>query len=379
MTLYHLISEQVWQNLIPLLALRPDKVVHVRSHANRWRTAAKRIQRAATEIDPKWQPTYVDAPLKSDFPEIAEMRDHLRLLHERHPAGVLNFTGGTKLAAIGAYQFAVTADIPSFYFDTERRTFFPSDNQSLPPFRPLDEVIPAITVRAGLVGHGIDGANLRFSKATEQLIAFARKAAEIRTRARVPVNRWLEEIRDRFPKWANPESDWGRVPSIALPYPEHPEAAQLADAAIDSELLRIDNCGRIYLNNPALETFSLLEGGWWELACLDELSSQQRFTDIQWSARVKDNDAEGETDLIGFNRETLKLEFFSCKSSTINKPLEHLESLRNRAVRMGGSQAVPNLMVFQCIHNQQRAHYADKCRRQRVAFWEGYPLKEVNR
>jgi len=377
MILYHLISDQVWQNLIPLLTLRPDKVVHVRSSNNKWKTPTKRIQRAAKEIAPSWQPTWIDAPLDSDFPDMNEMRNHLHQLHERHPVSCINFTGGTKMGAIGAYQFAVEADRPAFYFDTDHRKFFAAAHQPLPSMRPLDEVIPAITVRAGLMAHGVDGAKLRFGNPTEPLMAFALAAVEARTRAPKQVSRWLNEMRSRLSNSPRAEPHWSHASSTALPYPE--DISDLADAAIAAGLFRMDNGGRLYLQHPASESLMLLEGGWWELVCLDFFRSQQKFTDLQWSFRVEGDDTYGETDLIGFNRDTLKFEFFSCKVAAFLKPLEHLESLRRRTERYGGSQASSNLMVFQCPHERERIQIIEKCHRQRVVFHEGYPPKVVKK
>lgn len=44
-TLYHLISEQVWQNLLPLLAIKPKRVVQVHSAGSDWESRARNLER----------------------------------------------------------------------------------------------------------------------------------------------------------------------------------------------------------------------------------------------------------------------------------------------------------------------------------------------
>jgi hypothetical protein len=63
----------------------------------------------------------------------------------------------------------------------------------------------------------------------------------------------------------------------------------------------------------------------------------------------------GETDLILFNTRLLQLEVVSCKTGRVDKPLEHMESLINRASEMGGSRAQATLAVFEFVDEKAGA------------------------
>jgi ssDNA-binding Zn-finger/Zn-ribbon topoisomerase 1 len=73
LTLIQLIGEQTMQNLVPLLALKPARVVQLCSQGKKYVAAARHIEAAAREagVDAAFQ-TF---PLQSAFPDISDTRD----------------------------------------------------------------------------------------------------------------------------------------------------------------------------------------------------------------------------------------------------------------------------------------------------------------
>src|SRR5438067_857322 len=112
LALIQLISEQTMQNLVPLLALKPAHVVHL--------STPKTAARSAQIVEAARQANVIielESIRLSEMPSIPETsRAVLRAIvaaREAHQIPVINFTGGTKLMSIGAYEAALHEQVSS--------------------------------------------------------------------------------------------------------------------------------------------------------------------------------------------------------------------------------------------------------------------------
>ena len=92
---------------------------------------------------------------------------------------------------------------------------------------------------------------------------------------------------------------------------------------------------------------NLLDGSWFELTVLDLIRRSSGFVDAQWSVEPLKNEAQsfGETDVVCLGLPRGNLQVISCKT-TLEKPLEHLEALRERSQNLGGRYAQATLAVL---------------------------------
>jgi hypothetical protein len=361
MFLHHIISEQVWQNLVPLLALRPPTVVQYRSAGERWEKAARGLE-AAARLAGLHETRFIDRPLASDFPSFAEWREAFEGGLTASSANVFNLTGGTKLASIAAHRLCTERGIPSFYYDS-RHPLFDGATGPLPPMRDATGVVASLTVPIALAAHGYDPEGFKADTPSPALLAFGRRATDLFAAGATPINQWLDTCRRQL----LPKGNWAEGSKLRallqapLPAPPSEAALDYADAAIEAGLLRVDASGRFFpvpdpnafggssrdLRNEARRSFMLMEGGWWELFVLAHMQQAGHWTDIRWSVQFAADNSAGETDIVAFDARTVGLEVISCKAGRIQKSLEHCESLRRRATAMGGRRAQPILAVFQ--------------------------------
>jgi hypothetical protein len=132
-----------------------------------------------------------------------------------------------------------------------------------------------------------------------------------------------------------------------------PPVLEFIEAAITAGILVKDGDGRVHIavsgTDPSLHSqveraANLLDGSWLELAVLDFVNRSPHFTDAHWSveprrhAGAAETASFGETDIVCLRLPAGSLEVISCKT-TIEKPLEHLEALRERSTHLGGRYA----------------------------------------
>jgi len=114
-TLIHLISEQTMQNLLPIMALQPDQVIHICSQDDRFDKAVTKLESAVSVAG--LNPSFQIEKLQSRFPEVEDVRQALKSLLRIFPDSVVNITGGTKLMSLGAFLGASEfADVTVMYW-----------------------------------------------------------------------------------------------------------------------------------------------------------------------------------------------------------------------------------------------------------------------
>ncbi len=367
-TLIHLVSEQTLQNLFPTLALQPARVLQIRSADPRFEDAPDRLAKAARllqqnpvygHFQPDFQPPVV---LDSPSPGVAETRKAVAECLCRFPDAVVNYTGGTKLMSIGAWEAAVAAGVPTPYCDTRERRFVLDPPTAFPALPRFDQLAATLTVGAVMAAHGTQRHAWDSEPVNDDLLRFGQTAWRIWSSAYDVLVQYASKLREHFRRKNNrlPQSrkDLDALAAAPLPAPgSDPGAAQVTaylDAAVAAGLLRRGAAERDYLpacppERRELERLSnLLDGSWLELYLAGLLlKTPDRYADVHWSVRPRDQrqSAFGETDVICVDLAATALHIFSCKRA-VSRPLEHLEALSQRRRDLGGGLAQATLCIF---------------------------------
>lgn len=386
MTLLQLSGGQVWPNLLPILGFRPKRVVFLTSEdpKGEYRDGIQNLQRALAEMGTPFESRVLATRGTNPTRDACQ-----RALAELDSIDLVNLTGGTKPMTLAAHQFASERGIPSFYLDTRRREHPYEDlGTGLRPieFPALQASIDTLTVRTALRAQGFP-APPAFKTPDATHLAFAREAGDIRLDpgADREIADKLKDVRRQFhsekgeflkkgklkralqmPITASPDTAWHRYLEAATRHDlcERIAPGEYLLAAGDPQTTSSDT-----LRSNAGTLFKLLEGIWFELAVLDRLQGMNSFADIGWSVEAEGTEADsrGETDLVAFNRNNCALHFISCKTTRPHgSALDHIQGLRRRATKEGGSFARAELWVFRPKDDRQRETLARHCNEQNV-------------
>lgn len=370
LTLIQLVSEQTLQNLLPALALRPGRIIQVKSSDLRFKQTPRHFVDACKVAGLDATDFPLAETIPHDSPDIQETMQCLEAIVARYGTTdlVFNLTGGTKLMSIGAYRVAAAHGIPSLYTDTQNRREF-VDAQTGPwasSLPSLAEQVQKLTVPMIMAAQGKDFLEDSF---TGPLLEFGREAWRLRLDFHEAISAWTGAIRNSLPRRNKRIDDRPAILrqflQTPLPSPASAAASDYLDAAAQAGLVRVEPDGRAYLaaepKKSSVERVSnLLDGAWLELAVADMARSGGRFADLHWSVEPEQRgDDYGETDLIAVDRQKLNLAVISCKTSTEHvSTLEHLSSWRDRARTLGGSHASGHLCLFRA---KSPAQASDLC------------------
>lgn len=369
-TLIHLISEQTMQNLLPILALKPKRVVHVRSSGARFDAAVSKLESAVrvAGVDPE----FVTQTLPSDSPDVLDVQLVMREILTVHPDAIVNFTGGTKLMSIGSVLAASDfKDTVLLYCDTDQKQFRTFGNNSLPEGVPsFDEVAVSLNLPIMLAAHGKPPMSWRDDPFSERLTTFGRLAFSIRSQNlnEFKESNWSARLRDVFrPKGRVPDSKKKQQElmdkDILSIFPDfhHTCLTDFLETALGAGLVFRSGTGYflappeegVKLKSHIERTVNILDGSWIELFLLDLTQRSSKCADPRWSVEPVKNESApeardfGETDVVFLSLPQGNLNVVSCKSDLQHvKPLEHIEALRERSRNLGGRFAKSILYVL---------------------------------
>jgi len=204
------------QNILPVLALSPDRVIQI---------VSGRIQKSA----PKGPDAVQSALAGSGFnPEFGDVRmsphhpthtDVFQAIHqaveEERAAGrtpVINVTGGSKLMSIGAFAAAAKTESPAVYVDTPQMRFVlaydgpPEIHSALGPLMDFNAAMRGLTLELIAIAHG---ARLGHAEDWQVMLPLS------------------ESIRDSFDGWQQCAKDFDRLlraqASPGKRFPPYPE------------------------------------------------------------------------------------------------------------------------------------------------------------
>ena len=365
--LIQLISEQTIPNLFPICALRPSVLIHLTAP----KTAPRALQIKNAAVVAGVNAEFFNRPISSAMPGIQEtaffVGQAVQIARDKNFLPLVNFTGGTKLMSIGAFQQAAKDGVPSFYVDTQSNCFV--DGGTGGDIRPFfggevsfSKIIADLTLDVMVVANGhqsvSEGRDWRGhlgaaravrdnSEDTRQLQA----VLEHGEKAHFPGGKiprdpagWLRVLGVSF---AVPLSLFPHLLSAGLLDPTSTPEAALLPSWTEPELMflaqakaqgtYIENYnGRCFEAMRPLQHFpTFLSGGWWEVIVTEALERAGRFHDLRWSADVIQ---QGGNDL---EEDILALDgcdavCVSCKIRGI-RLVPYLDELNGRSKAIGGT------------------------------------------
>ncbi len=380
--LIHLVSDQVLQNLIPILALRPGTVTQVRSRDPRFASRALGLEAAVRYLGrpqpglPGYSPTIHNVVLDDPSPTVDEtFRKLLPLIEDPHQT-VVNYTGGTKMMSVGAYRAARTLDARCLYCDTAGRRFLWDARGPAPLCRSWSAIAEDLSVNLLVLAHNPTWKGCSTALPNDTLIQFAIVSWELKAEPSAALSAYEVLLQNHLQPGGRVPGSRGQLEqllSTPLPPASDPAIVRWLDRAVELGLLRRTDAGwfpAVKGTSPDSLRFQiedlagLMGGRWLEIFVWSLLAERPDLADLRWSVQPEGEQlAWGETDLVCIDRERLSLRVISCKQSVRRaSPLEHMEALVQRARSLGGSHAVPCLVVLR----------ATPAEAQRIRRWARY-------
>ncbi len=394
--LIHLVSDQTMQNLLPILSLKPQIILQVRSSDVRFQRKSENLKSALAEVRKldsycDYDPEIQDCKIESKSPSIEQVRKFTGGLQASFGGAVFNLTGGTKLMSIGAYLTAQKENQPSFYCDTQSQQFLDQET-GLNLFKEeaapsLKEIAKRLNVRVALAAQGweegkqwtVDASNPELVPLSEidheNIEKYGAEWISFRNQLRSHIRRGGEVTKE----------DYIRCQSEPLPLTNNEDFIRFFEQGVRVCLLRktadryyvqVGSEGATKTNLKSLNGLvRKLVGLLWELKVGALLQSESDYTD--WISNFKpignSNSLDvGETDYLAYSPKDIGLTIISCKSS---KPsLEHWESLLSRRERLGGIHT-KTLLAIQSVEKNDKQIVLDRAKRfgYQVAFGSIHP------
>jgi len=340
LALIQLISDEAMPNLLPIMALKPVRLIHLCSKAMGERSGD--ILRAAKAAGWKGQHRIEHLSI---MPEAQEVNRLVRtLVSECNVDGfvpLINFTGGTKLMSIGAYAAALQEQASSVYVDTGQGRFHDGHTgAALTGFFP-DGDLSFSTIQRSLRVDFIAAAN------GGGRVTGGENWNEYRTLAEYLLRNTDDEENchntvTQFKRSVNWRSRSERLTLLGNPLSLPDPVGQLA---VECGLLRevregylcaVEQTSDRRATGRHLEfILNFLEGAWWEVAVINAAEVAGVFRDLRWSvhAGARGNTTDMEEDILGVCG--VQLLYISCKRT--GKQLSRLlDEIAAGAQRVGG-------------------------------------------
>ncbi len=360
-TLVQLISEQTIQNLLPVLRLRPVRLVHLVTPKTAAKSAMLRAAAKSAGMEPELETIQLSA-----MPGISECFNAVSQTLKDMPAdgqAVVNFTGGTKLMSIGAFAAAQSLQVPSLYVDTQDACFV--DGATSPVMNALLSGDWSFTpirkqLRVDVLGIANGVSRITATKSWQEMLPLAEHlfgniADEQTTHAAIMGTNGIfaKAQEPRTPKdWLSILDKPIRLPAtvaslaaavnlvrpgskadeVLLPDSSRAELQHLAQHQV------ADFAPRFFRAvSPMQQAVAFLTGGWWEVIVCDAAQKSGLFRDLRWSCQVGDrNGPDTEEDVLGVDG--VELLYINCKRGGAKaRLLPLLEEVRARAATIGGS------------------------------------------
>lgn len=362
--LLQLVSDHAIGNLLPVMALRPTKLVLVR-HADKAAEAASTNLRGVISVlaqDPAfkgWQPKVTELALGSSTPDIAETRDLVARELVAHGGMIVNFTGGTKLMSIGAHLAASAFGRASFACDADALRWHDAHTGRHDRFPDLAGLTKHFTLRLLLAIQGRNLDEFRSEPASEPLRAYGLKAFELRNQHWNALDAFAKALRQQF---ATQNGRVAQEPDELRAVLSKPVAATgdpvrwLLTAAATAGLVKAEGQGwrlGVAPDRRLVErALHLLTHGWLELAVFDCLLRNPRYQHAQWNFEsAKGHHEGGDPDIVCVDSKTGSLRLICCKVTLHRSPADHLEALAARVRKLGGGSAL--FVVYKPAQGQE--------------------------
>lgn len=395
MTLLQLVSEQTMQNLLPAMALRPERIVHLCTP--QMQDVSEALSRAykAAGLSP-----HVEVVRMGTMPGLRETAEAFHGVFRQFGDAIVNFTGGTKLMSIGAYAAASVAKKPCFYVDTASGCFVdggtaPGFSESLPNHDlGLDSIMRQLSVSTIAIANGVE--RVTGGKTWRPLVPVARLLAadeKLEAKCWEAAGQRLEKLPRDFVKRRVWMRQFYETPLSGIPEPivrtsldcglfETRNGAVFPHGDFAKNLFRLPVDAKPWSLVPALEEaetpLRFFQGVWWEVAVADFFDRVGPCRDVRWSVQAGSRGADStdlEEDVLGVSGANLL--YVSCKRGGQSEKLSRfLEEIESSARRIGGSFARKVFAVFLPQKPRMQNQLRNRCRELHIEFLDGAMVRK---
>jgi hypothetical protein len=355
LTIIQLISGETLQNVMPILALRPARVISVFSETTEVFLKRKVDIENAVQVaspDPRQRPDFSHKPVRigAESPSIQQSLEAMDKLLGDQPDAIVNYTGGTKEMSIGAWLAAQKYGRPSLYCDSPRE--FRSGGTGAVGFPvQLPELARSVEVATILAAQGfMQGTHWKHMSTTSARLAFGNVAFRLQQSQPELMRGLRAAIREHgiAGRGRKPNAhDLERASTRPVPVTENDLTRPFLNAAQHTGLMQkrggawyllVSKNGNFKQRTQRLQFVIMqLDGGAYEgyvHKCLDRSGRFSRFLHGVLPVMATEEAEFGETDFLAFDPDATSLALITCKSSPPS--LEHLESVLARKEKLGG-------------------------------------------
>ncbi len=398
-TLIQIISEETMPNLLAAMAIKPERIIHLRTSS--MVAASKALKRAYAWVCPETVVTFVGI---GDSPGMVETNEVVLRTIAGCENPVVNITGGTKLMSIGAYAAVSRRKVPSVYVDTASGMFVDGlsggDFASLfPDGTEIARVGCQLTVDAVATANGVE--RVSDGKRWDGYAALAdfllRDPAAEQKCHKAVIDRVNGEPRDFSQAQAYFKKQYERPLKIPDPVGALGARAGLLEkrnggycpaSSWLKKLLGFNLNGGKFPGHMLFEAigearwpFSFFNGNWWEIAVMRYLAEQSRYRDLRWSVDAGSRggaSTDMEEDILGIDG--VNLLYVSCKRGGERAKLSRvLEDVNSSAKRIGGKFAHKMLAVYVDLQGAQATRLRNRCRDLRIDLLDRNTVASVKK
>jgi len=358
-------GDNVMVNLLPIMALRPERIIQLVTKDQRAARAVAQFKEVFTMLAKEpgyegYKPRIQDQTLPGH--DLAEVRDTVARLLLENAGAVVNFSGGSKLASVGAYQAAMALGRPSLFCDVEEGRFV--SGRTAPMSQPPDynTLISQFSIRLLMAVHGRSFDDWKSQPPSEALRQFGLRAYELRNQQWAPLEAFNKALRHAIYGSSDhlPDSAEELSALLAKPLPSSvvgsEPARQYLSAASQAGLVKTSGPELFKLacsaNRREVEKcLRLLTTDWLELAVADRILRHPGYREVLWHPESSNGDERG-TGIFGIEKSGMILRYIQCLGSLTRSPQDHLEAVVQRARRLGGSGVESTLVVLKTAQGQ---------------------------
>jgi hypothetical protein len=340
-------GDNVAANLLPIMALRPERIVQLVTKSQRAERAVAQFRDAFSLLAKEagyegYKPKIQDHTLAStDMPDV---RDTVARLLLENQGAVLNFSGGSKLMSLGAYQAALALGRPSLFCDVDEERFVNGRTGSLQAPVEYQKLADQLSIRLLMALHGRRHEEWQAQAVSEPLRAFGLRAYELRLQHWSALEAFNQALRTALPSLGD------KALPAAL---SQSEAARLylTAAAAAGLVKQVPEGWRVL--GAVEQTEAFLTRSWLELAVLDRILVNPSYRDVMWNpTRADEGRSSG---IFAVDSRGMKLRYIESLPSLTHSPHDHLEAVAQRSRQLGGAAAEATLVVLRPAQGQDNA------------------------
>jgi hypothetical protein len=371
--LIQLNGDNVVANLLPIMALKPERILQIVTKSQRAERAVSRFKEVFSLLAGEkgyqgYKPRIHDHNVSSG--DMGEIRDTVARLLLENPGAVVNFSSGSRLMSLGAYQAALALGRPSIFCDVDDERFV--SGRTAPMASPADYkgLVAGFSIGLLMAVQGRRFEDWKAETPSEALQNFGLKAYELRNQQWGPLENFSKAFRAAVygPTDRLPDSHEELSTLLAKPLPSSvtssEPARQYLSAATSAGLLKSQGPETFKLAVSAnkreiADAVHVITQGWLELAVLDRLLRHPGYQQLMWRPQTS-GDSGPASGIFGIETQGMKLRYIECVGALSKSPQDHLETLTQKARQLGGAAAEATLVVLKTQNQDSSLRHAAK-------------------